>query len=271
MSLLIALGFFATPSLQAAGTLYCKPQERVIDALQSKDKTSHYSPDCLEAILLGKVCFTGSRKSIIEILNGDQRIGSDEVWVESARYKGRNLQYTTVDGSNDWEYVHEIKRCTESFLRSSQPEQLPLFPETEVKKDIDALRVYLGIDTEGSWVKPYYVKSLQLVTSKILASYQEANDRIQGQGGNANIIEHFAESTSESLIYWMQKYGQSPEPVSEDFEPLFRRMIEEGVVLKIIAVSPPDSCKQSEACAWRIFHVFLSNGEHYYLHFDFAT
>ncbi|MCB0347264.1 MAG: hypothetical protein KDD37_00430 [Bdellovibrionales bacterium] len=275
MKLFLLITLFGTYSANAADTLYCKVNKRAVNALEPSYGWD-YNEECQDQLLTGDVCFSGSRKKIIERLNSENRIGSDEDWIEDARYNGKNLQYTVVDGPNEWEHKHIIKKCTPAFFRDSEPEQLPLFPDIEQKKDLEALKAYLTTDNVGNGdgeVTSYIVQSLQLEVKKTLEGYEEAS-RFYQEGDSDNdpyIIDHKMKSASTNLIHWIETYTETPNGVDEDFGPLLEKMIERNVVLEIISVGPPESCDESEYCMWQMFDVFLSNGEHYYLHLDFTT
>ena len=98
-------------SASALDTLFCQVHDKAVDALNYEDGWTH-NPDCSEALTLGEVCFTGSRAKIIERINNEEeRVGSDENWIEDARYHGADLKYTAVDGPNEWSETYIIKRC----------------------------------------------------------------------------------------------------------------------------------------------------------------
>ncbi len=276
MKLLLVIILFGSFSANAKDTLYCKVNKRAANALESVSDGWSYNEYCQEPLLSGDVCFTGSRTKIIERLNLGNRVGSDEDWIEGARYNGRNLQYTVVDGPNEWEEKYIIKKCTPAFFRNSEPEQLPLFPGIEEKKDLEALQAYLNTENVGNGdagMVPYLVSSLQIEVSKMLASHREASRDYQedSDANDAYFIDHEMRSTASNLVDWMELSETNPENVTEDFKPLLDRMIEKGVVLKIISVGPPESCYDPTYCRWQLFNIFLSNGEHYYINFDFTT
>lgn len=271
MKSILVLSMLFSITANAAGTLYCKVNGRAVDALTSEDPSWSYNEQCQTELLTGEVCFTGSRTEIIERLNSKNRVGSDEEWIEDARFYGENLHYTVVDGPNEESYKHVIKRCTKNFFASSTPEQLPLFPDIELKKDVDALRAYLTIEDVGNGdadVSPYHVDSLETVVKDII---QSELDSARLDQRDAPIITTTLKNAASELKYWIEENRGTPENVEEAFAPLLERMIEKKVVLKILSIAPPESCEESEYCSYHTFHIFLSTGEHFYIHFDFNT
>jgi hypothetical protein len=270
MKLILSLSLFFAFSAQAADTLYCKWNGRVLDALKSEDDTWNFNKTCEEAFYTGDLCFTGSRKPIVERLNSSDRIGDDENWVGKAKYHGRNIRYTAVDGPNEISTNYIVKRCTNEFFRDSVPEQLPLFPDLEQKKDIKALKAYFDLIQVGNGemdTRRYNVNSVDVEVEKLIASNRAATAKDE----DPYLIEQNPKYAASDLIRWHSDIGEHPENVAEDFGKLLQRMIKTKSVLRMFSVSPPESCDQSEYCNWQVFEIFLLDGTHYHLNIDYTT
>lgn len=110
LAILITMG---SVSAFAKSTIYCKDSEgKVLDAL---DPSQGW--ECEESLVFGGACFTGKRAEVITLLNEEGNFGSDENWIENAKYKGRDsISYEWVDGPNELRDKKSIDRCTDEFF-----------------------------------------------------------------------------------------------------------------------------------------------------------
>lgn len=117
---LFALTIFSVAATQSAsattakGRVLCKVDGVILDAASEE---GHF--DCMQDVLFGGACFTGSRQAVIDLINSREEFGSDEEWIEGAHFHGKNaISYIFRDGPNEQSEKVVMNRCTAEFFKN---------------------------------------------------------------------------------------------------------------------------------------------------------
>ncbi|MFP5518921.1 MAG: hypothetical protein ACLGGX_03400 [Bdellovibrionia bacterium] len=106
----LSLGLQAQAASMEAG-VYCDPEGNgnLVNILSGDWDT------CTTELMLGQVCYEGSREAVIQILNSpevrEKFNGTDGEYIKRAFYHGKNLVYTSVDEKNASSSKHVIEEC----------------------------------------------------------------------------------------------------------------------------------------------------------------
>lgn len=118
LTFLLVLGVLVSVDSFAMNAIYCK----TVDAgpMKTYNVTSEEGQFACQAHLReGAVCFVGSRRAIVNILNNAESLNRDVGHVQDAHFKGtEEIAYTYFDSLTGLELKRSLDRCSQNFFKS---------------------------------------------------------------------------------------------------------------------------------------------------------
>lgn len=110
LTILSVLLFSVISKAQVSGSgLYCLEKSKLVNALSGEWN------QCNDKILTGDVCFVGSRREVIQMINSEEMTnkfeGTDGEYPTNAQFHGLGISYVAVDLKNNVQTAYIIERC----------------------------------------------------------------------------------------------------------------------------------------------------------------